>query len=328
MPELLEMVPSLTPTPTVTVDPVCLNIRRANFPNQITFHTPGLKRYKTSEYSAHQATEFVAISLTGTACALSCEHCKMSVLKGMADLTQFQGSLFDLCAGLAERGARGVLISGGSDQQGRVPLLKRIPDLIRVRRELGLAIRVHPGLPDEETCAALAEVDLDGAMVDIIGHPDTIRQVYHLKATPEDYEAVLERLERYHVPTVPHIILGLHFGRILGEWQALEMIARHPPKLLVLVILMPLTGTPMAVAQPPSLAEIGGFFELARKTLPTTPVMLGCARPMGWLKTEIDRLAVDAGLNGIAYPAEGVVAYARQHGLEPNFINACCGVTW
>lgn len=328
MPELLEMASPLTPAPTVTVDPTCLDIRRAHFPNQITFHTPGLKRYQTSEYSAHQATEFVAISLTGVACALSCEHCKMNVLKGMTDLTQFQGSLFDLCAGLAERGARGVLISGGSDQQGRVPLLKRMPDLIRVRRELGLAIRIHPGLPDEETCAALAEVDLDGAMVDIIGHADTIRQVYHLNATPEDYEAVLERLERHRVPMVPHIILGLHFGRMLGEWQALEMIARHPPKLLVLVILMPLTGTPMAISQPPSLAEIGGFFELARKTLPATPVMLGCARPMGWLKTEIDRLAVDAGLNGIAYPAEGVVAYARQQGLEPNFINACCGVTW
>ena len=61
-----------------------------------------------------------------------------------------------------------------SHSQGRVPLLKHIPDLIRVQRELGLAIRVHPGLPDEETCAGLAEVGIDGAMVDIIGHRDTI----------------------------------------------------------------------------------------------------------------------------------------------------------
>ena len=45
-------------------------------------------------------------------------------------------------------------------------------------------------------------------------------------------------------------------------------------------------------------------------------------------KKEIDRLAVDAGLNGIAYPADGIVAYAQQRGLEPNFINACCGVNW
>lgn len=312
----------------VTIDPACLTIRRHNFANEITFHAPGLRRYKTAEYAAHDAAEFVSISVTGTACALSCEHCKMQVLRGMTDLRRFDGSIFDLCAELAERGAKGVLISGGSDAKGRVPLLAHIPDLIRVRHELGLKIRVHPGLPDEETCAGLGEVEIDGAMVDIIGHEDTIRDVYHLEATPASYEAVLERLERHAVPTVPHIILGLHYGRMLGEWQALDMIARHPPKLLVLVVLMPLTGTPMAISEPPSLAEIGGFFETARKTMPDIPVMLGCARPMGLMKRDIDRLAIDAGLNGIAYPAEGIVEYAHQQGLQPNFINACCGVTW
>lgn len=310
------------------VDPACLLIRRAHFPDEITFHAPGLRRYKTAEYDGHDVAEFVSISVTGTACALHCEHCQMQVLKGMTDLRRFDGTLFDLCGELAKRGAKGVLISGGSDQHGRVPLLPHIPDLIRVRRELGLKIRVHPGLPDEETCAGLGEVGIDGAMVDIIGHRDTIRDVYHLNATPADYETALGRLERHGVPAVPHIILGLHYGRMLGEWAALEMIARYPPKLLVLVILMPLTGTAMAGTEPPSLEEIGGFFEKARKTLPETPVMLGCARPMGLMKREIDRLAIDAGLNGIAYPAEGVGEYARQKGLQPSFINACCGVSW
>jgi uncharacterized radical SAM superfamily protein len=312
----------------LTIDPECLAIRRANFSNQITFHAPGLKPYKTSEYTGHNAQEFVSISITGTACALSCEHCKMSVLKGMMALPQFEGSLFELCASLAEHGARGVLISGGSDKQGRVPLLHHIPDMIRARRELGLAMRVHVGLPDKETCAALAEVGIDGAMIDVIGHRDTIREIYHLDLTPEAYETALEHLEYNNVPTVPHIILGLHFGRMLGEWRALEMIARHPPKILVLVILMPLNGTPMAITKPPSLDEIGNFFETARKALPTTPVMLGCARPLGQIKFEIDRLAIDAGLNGIAYPAERIVEYARAKNLQPNFINACCGVTW
>lgn len=314
--------------PMVTVDPACLYIRQKHFPNTITFHAPGLKGYRTTEYNGHHAGEFVSISLTGTACALSCEHCKMAVLKSMADLSQFQGSLFDLCEKLAARGARGVLISGGSDRYGRVPLRKHIPDLIRVRRELDLAIRVHPGLPDDETCAGLGEVGIDGAMVDIIGHEDTIREVYHLNTPVEEYEAVLERLERYKVPAVPHIILGLHFGKMLGEWRALEMIAKHSPKLLVLVILMPLHGTPMANTQPPSLGEIGDFFELARKTMPETSIMLGCARPLGTMKADIDRLAIDAGFNGIAYPAEGIVAYAETRGLRSNFVNACCGVSW
>ena len=79
---------------------------------------------------------------------------------------------------------------------------------------------------------------------------------------------------------------------------------------------------------PPPLAEIGDFFARARRALPRTRVMLGCARPLGELKQPIDRLAVDAGLNGIAYPADGIVEYARARGLEPSFINACCGVSW
>jgi uncharacterized radical SAM superfamily protein len=306
----------------------CLQIRRANFGDEIAFHAPGLRRYKTDEFDSQNAIEFASISVTGTACALSCEHCKTNVLHGMADLRRHDGSLFDLCADLASKGARGVLISGGSDKQGRVPLLPHIGEMKRVRNELELAIRIHTGVPDEETCAALGEVDIDGAMIDIIGHRDTMREVYHLDADPEDYENSLAWLEKYKVPTIPHIILGLHFGRMLGEDHALEMIVRHPPKVMVLVVLMPLTGTPMVGVTPPSLDEIGAFFEQSRKALPSTPVMLGCARPMGNLKVEIDRLAVNAGLNGIAYPANGIVEYARQAGLRPQFINACCGVTW
>jgi len=186
MPDLFRIDTPVAPSSPQTIDPQCLEIRSANFPDQIIFHAPGLKRYKTSEYSGHNAAEFVSISITGTACALSCEHCKMNVLQGMIALPQSNGSLFELCAELSRRGARGVLISGGSDRQGRVSLLHHISDLIRVRRELGLTIRVHAGLPDEATCAGLGEVGIDGAMVDIIGHADTIREVYHLPAAPED----------------------------------------------------------------------------------------------------------------------------------------------
>ncbi len=296
--------------------------------NTIVFHTPGLRRFKTSEYAEQNTTRFVSVSVTGAECALACEHCKTHVLEGMTALPKFDGTLFDLCCELAAQGARGVLISGGCDSRGRVPLLRHVPDLIRARRELGFTVRVHPGLPDEETVAALAEVGVDGAMVDIIGDDDTIREVYHLDAAAADYEAVLDRLERYRVPAVPHIILGLHFGQFRGEHTALGMVGRYARKFLVLVILMPLTGTPMAGVTPPPVPEVSRFFDLARRTLPDTPVMLGCARPLGKIKIEIDRAAVDAGLNGIAFPSEGVVAYAAERGIMPKFVDACCGVQW
>ncbi len=304
-------------------------LRRQHFPDEITFHAPGLRRYKTAEYADQDHRRFVSISLTGAECALVCDHCNMNVLKGMTSLPGSGGSLFDLCSELARQGAGGVLISGGSNKKGRVPFLKHIPDLIRVRHELGLTIRVHPGIPDEETVAGLAQVGIDGAMMDIIGDNDTIRDVYHLAdTTTEHYEQALALLDRYGVPSIPHIILGLHYGQMRGEHRALEIIARHRHRAVVLVILMPLSGTLMVHATPPPLEEIMSFFVHARLMLPQSPLMLGCARPLGQSKLQTDRAAVDAGFNGIAYPAEGIISYARQRGLQPKLINACCGVQW
>ncbi len=304
-------------------------LRREHFPDEITFHAPGLRRYKTAEYTGQDHRSFVSISLTGAECALACDHCNMSILKSMTPLPRFGGSLFEMCSELARQGAGGVLISGGSNKKGRVPLLKHIPDLMRVRRELGMTIRIHPGIPDEETVAGLAEVGIDGAMMDIIGDNDTIRDVYHLAdTTTEDYEQALALLDRYDVPSIPHIILGLHYGQMRGEHKALEIIARHHHHAVVLVILMPLSDAPMVHVTPPPVQDIMRFFAHARVTLPESPVMLGCARPAGQSKLQTDRAAVDAGFNGIAYPAEGIITYARQRGLQTKQVNACCGVQW
>ncbi len=303
------------------------SIRKENFPNEITFYGPGLKPHTTSEFSGSMK-EFVSISVTGRNCALNCEHCNTKMLDNMLDLPSFDGSLFDMAKDVKAKGAKGILVSGGSNIRNQVPLLQHMDDMKRIRRELGMVIRVHPGLPDEETCEALADVGVDGVMLDIIGDQETITDVYHLDAQPSDYEAVLERLHRHKIPAIPHIVLGHYFGKMNGEWASLDMIKKFPPKILVLVILLPLTGTGMEDVIPPSMEEIGAFFETSRMSLPATPILLGCARPLGKLKIDIDKSAINAGLNGIAFPSEGIVRYAQDKGLEPSFINACCGVTW
>ena len=293
----------------------------------IHFYAPGLRRFATREYGGQDPAAFVSISVTGSECALMCDHCQAKVLEGMIPLRK-QGTLFDLCRDLAGKGAHGALISGGCDRKGRVPLQPHLPDMVRVRQELGLSLRVHPGLVEEPVAAGLGRVGVDGAMLDIIGAEETIREVYHMDVPVTNYERSLERLARHGVPAVPHIVLGLHFGRFLGEERALEIIARHPRKAAVLVILQPLYGTAMATATPPPVEEIGDFFRLARGRLHGSPLFLGCARPLGPVKREIDRLAVDAGLDGIAYPADGIVAYAESCGRRAEFHNACCGVGW
>src|SRR4030042_5915834 len=106
-------------------------------------------------------------------------------------------------------------------------------------------------------------------MIDVIGSDDTIRLVYHLDASVEDFERSLALLEDYGIPSLPHIVMGLHYGAFLGEEAALEMVAGHRIAGLILVALTPLVGTPMQDIAPPTLAELSAFLERARLRLPT-----------------------------------------------------------
>ncbi|MHB8621413.1 MAG: radical SAM protein [Chloroflexota bacterium] len=301
-------------------------VRQANFTDEIDFYMPGLKRYATSELPRQDPRAFLPISLTGGACALQCDHCAAKIIQPMISVTRAEG-LFELCARLAAGGTTGVLISGGSDARGAVPLKKHLPDIARVKRDLGMRVIVHTGLIAEETARGLSDAGVDGAMIDIIGSDETIHQVYHLPGRVADFEESLDLLAAYRMTIIPHIVLGLHYGHLLGEDNALRIITRYPVSALILVILTPLVGTRMEGLSPPPLEEVLPFFARARTAVPGIRVMLGCGRPLGPLKVALDRAAVDSGFNGIAYPAEGTVAYARDHGLTPRFFNNCCSIT-
>jgi uncharacterized radical SAM superfamily protein len=309
-----------------TVDSDPFTLRLEHFGRRIDFHAPGLKRYTTEEFEQTAPDRFTAVSLTGAKCALQCDHCKSSVLEGMRAIPAGQ-SLFDLAQGLASRGGRGLLVSGGMSVDGRVPHIDHLADVVRVKRELGQKVILHTGLVDRETAQAMKAAGVDGAFIDVIGADETIRDVYHLKRKRvADFEDSLAALCEAGLTVVPHIVLGLHYGEMLGEENALEIVARHPVSALILVILMPILSTPMRDVEPPPAEHVGRFFGRARRRLPATPIYLGCARPGGAHKQKTDRLAVDMGLNGIAYPAEGVVGYARARGLEPNFHESCCSI--
>lgn len=289
----------------------------------ITFYAPGIRRYETGELCQANPDRLRPISVTGPECVLNCEHCRGVLLRSMRAPRQGE-TLFEAAEALKARGAEAVLVSGGSDLEGRVPLHGHLEDIARLKGELGLRVLVHTGLADGAVARGLAEARVDGALIDIIGHGDTIRRVYHLKKGPEDFEESLSLLVGAGVRTVPHVCIGLHFGRLLGEERALETVARYPVAALVLIVFTPLAGTPMADVAPPSLEEVEAVFRKARALMGSTPVILGCARPLGPAKEAIDRLALEVGLDAIAYPAEGLVGEASRRGVSHDFQETCC----
>lgn len=301
--------------------------RKANFPDVFEFYAPGLKRWESSEWKPTNQKRFLPVSVTGGACALQCDHCQAKVLEGMISV-RFGEDLFDVARRLKEQGSEGLLVSGGSTKTGGVPLQRHLRHVPRIKRELGMKVIAHSGVVSPSLATALAEAEVDGVMLDIIGADETIRDVYHLPLTTKDFEESLRLLAEGGLRIIPHIVIGLHYGQLLGEDRALEMISSYPVSTLILVVLTPLVSTPMEHIPPPSLDDVAGFFSTARLAMPETKINLGCARPMGKMKLELDQAAIDLGLNGIAYPSDGAVSYAEEKGLKASFYEWCCSMSW
>jgi lipoyl synthase len=290
--------------------------------NEIRFYAPSFMYYKTSYYRS-SPTIFPTISVTGKSCALNCKHCSGLVLETMYPVKSSE-ELFELCVQLKKKGALGCLISGGCLPNGSVPVDKFVESITRVKRELGLTILVHTGIIDETTAKALAEANVDSALVDIIGSNDTIKEICKLNVTVDDYSRSLKALQDSGISFVPHVIVGLHYGRLEGELQALQMIRNYRPSALVVIAFMPIRRTEMEKIDPPKPAEIAKVMATARLMFPETPLVLGCMRPRGRHRVETDTMAIKAGVDAIAFPSEEAVRFAEQRGRAVAFSSLCC----
>ena len=295
--------------------------RRRHHPDTLAFAVPGAKRYETECYT-NDPRRFASISLTGQRCALQCAHCRGQLLAGMLPAPD-PGTLLSLGQSLIDRGCKGVLISGGADASGAVPLKAHLGAIARLK-EWGLQVIVHTGLLDRETARGLVDAGVDQVLFDVVGDAETIRQVLHLDRSPGDYAETLALLREVGLPVAPHIVIGLHYSQLRGELAAIEMIKKTGAEVIVLVVLRPLPHTPMAGLPAIEPETVGRLAAVARLHNPTTPLTLGCARPSGPAKIEIERLAVLAGVNAVAYPDPVTVRLANELGLHAEFVERCC----
>ena len=261
--------------------------------------------------------------MTGEACALKCKHCNGLVLRGMVKVENPK-KLFEVCEKFASKGYVGCLISGGCNKRGEVPLKPFINTIAKIKRELDMTVFVHTGLIDENLAFRLAEAEVDEALIDIIGSNKTIKEVYNLNATVEDYRHSLEALTSAGIPIVPHVIVGLHYGRLLGEINALKIISDFRPEALVIIALIPLKGTEMENVKPPEPEEIIRVICEARKLMPDTLISLGCMRPKGAHRSRTDKLAVKCGVNAMAFPTIEAIRTAEELNLKVYYSSFCC----
>lgn len=249
------------------------------------------------------------ISLTGKHCVQQCAHCNGVYLKHMKPIWDANPD-----------GASSCLISGGCDAQGRVPVAQHLDAVAALRP--GRRLNWHVGMIDEAEIRAIERL-VDVISFDVVGDVETVREVYGLEYTLDDYMATYDLLAR-HARVVPHVTIGLRGGHLSGERAALEALRARQPDRLVLIILIPTRGTAYADCAPPSLAEVTDLFIETRVSMPDCDLRLGCMRPYGSYRQAVDRLAVLAGLNGIVNPTRQAVVLAEERGLTIDRGDECC----
>jgi hypothetical protein len=232
-----------------------------------------------------------------------------------------------LSARLAARGCRGMLLTGGCDPDGTIPLVPFVDAARAAKERHGFRYAVHTKLVTEEFADAAAAVGSELLMTDLVGDDRSLREVYHLDSFGvEDVRRSLDRAEARGLRLAPHIMIGIAWGKVVGERVALDMIRGRNVATLALVVLTPLLRTPMEDVKI-DLPAVLDFLTEARATFPSIRMTLGCAKTGGKTQRALEEHALRLGFDAIAYPSEGIIALAREQGYNVTLTESCCAFT-
>jgi uncharacterized radical SAM superfamily protein len=230
------------------------------------------------------------------------------------------------CLDLDSQGGVGLLVSGGSTKEGRVPLELLIPTMRWVKENTGLLLEVHTGLLNREEAEELASTGMDIAALDVVGSNETIKRIYGLNASVDDYWITMSALKDAGVPEVaPHICVGLDYGEVKGEFKALELSAMLDPNVIVFLGLIPTEGTAMVEVPPPSIEVISKLISEATNLCPNAEISLGCMRSRSD-RAEMEIQAILAGAKRIAMPSNKTIQKTVEIGYNIKILDGCCAI--
>lgn len=261
---------------------------------------------------------FPAVSITGPFCLLQCAHCKGYLLKYMY-YANTPEKLVKLLKKLEKSGKLGALISGGCDKEGKMPWETFLPHLIKLQTSLYLI--AHGGLNiSKDTSLLFKKADIKQILIDVIGDPLTLKEIYHIDNF-NVMEKTLYNVYSHELNVAPHVIIGIYRGKIRGEFDALDMLARFQRKHVILVVLMPNA----LEVNPPPINDVIKVFTYARKLF--SRITLGCARPKGKYRRELEIALIERNLiDAMALWSDQAIERAQKLGYTIRFYEGCCSI--
>lgn len=266
---------------------------------------------------------FPSVSLTGDQCAQNCLYCDKYYLKNMKPVSS-PDELFQYAIDLAKKKGKGMLLSGGYNEESIIPFEPFLDVIEKIKQETKLKINIHPGLINKKQANNLAKVGVDSVSFDLLTDDVVITEIIQNGKTGSDYKESYEIMVEAGLNVVPHICLGLYYGTEKGNLKTLEYILQQEPKLVVFLGFIPTKGTPMADSKtihPDFLTKISTYMRL---NTPKIEQSLGCMRVR---KYEYERNAILAGINRIAVPKIKSLDFAQtEFNLEIKKEERCCSI--
>ncbi len=258
---------------------------------------------------------FPAVSVTGTRCQLNCPHCEARYLEGMKAVDTPE-ELYRLAIGLAEKGRKGFLLSGGCDIQGKVPVEEYLEVIGNIKDDTDLMINLHTGWIDEDMAVKVADTGVDVVSYDMIGSRDTIYGIYGIDLGPKDIKEGYRALESLDVTVVPHITVGLDRGEIKGEFNAVDLVSDS--RRSIINSLIPSKSFGHSIGDEDFMAVL----KYARDEI-EEKIIIGCMRERG--RPDLEISALELGVDGIVMPSKKTVEWAEKHS-SIQWYEGCCAV--
>lgn len=277
---------------------------------------------------------FPSISISGEVCGLDCKHCNRQYLSCMRAATTSE-ELMTLALEAEKNNAAGLLISGGCDAKGRmINLEKLLPTLKRIKKETELVLKLHTGLVDGALAESIVEAEVDIASMEFVGSDVSVKEIFGLDCGVKGYLDSFINLKDAGMRYIsPHVCVGIHYGKLLGEFNALNLLREHiDPDSLVIIVFRPTKGTALEHVPSPAADDVGRFTAHARKLFPEKKILLGSLRPRttgsgddGTIRDprlDIEIAALHNGIDAVEIPSPPFIRIMKERGIRLKRIEA------
>ncbi|GAB4275619.1 MAG: radical SAM protein [Candidatus Rifleibacteriota bacterium] len=255
----------------------------------------------------------LSISVTGTYCEQDCSHCNGHFLKGMTPLAKLEK--IDL------KQYDSVLISGGSDKNGEVPIARYAKQILDLPENL--ILNIHPGFQPVEKLLFLKDRNCVFSF-DLPASNDIIKNVFGLCFSKKEYEELFLEYSK-NFKTIPHLNLGLGGPDCKVEKETIDFLANNHSGDIVFILFRPTIGTRLENQEAPKIEKVIEIFSYTRQRT-KSGLLLGCMRPSGLYRKNIDILAWLSGIRNIVQPDHALINILKENSIPIEEKFRCCAL--